>query len=452
MHLVNQNNKYKTISKVEPVKFGINLVLAISLVSAASTNLILSSTNAQAQMPADGGQVDIQAQEQEFSGEQVIARGNVRVKFKDTIINAPLATLYKSPEGKPQKAVFTGHPYLQQDKSKIDADVLTFDMNTQHIVAEGRSHSEVESEARAEESNDKAGNKKLAMSSATSGSSVEKIITDADKQEYDQATGKFDASGHVKVKHGDVVVIADKLQLLYGENKKPETCLFTGHVVATQNQNSTAADNIAYSLVTKRIQATGNVRSKVIQDKDKKGDAGKTSPSTNKTASAGQNGANPISGAFLPTANASARNKKSGEKMTVLEIKPSSDPIFIVSDSQDYSEGNGRMTASGNVRIYYQDLVGMGPKVILLRTETGEAEKVFFVGRSQVSQPGKRWIADRITVIVAEKRVLAEGNTKAVILQKPAAKPAFPYPQQDYKFASKPGSQISQSKPGVPVQ
>jgi hypothetical protein len=42
---------------------------------------------------------------------------------------------------------------------------------------------------------------------------------------------------------------------------------------------------------------------------------------------------------------------------------------------------------------------------------------VIFIGRSQISQTGKRWIADKITFTVANKKVLAEGNSRAFILQ-----------------------------------
>ena len=69
------------------------------------------------------------------------------------------------------------------------------------------------------------------------------------------------------MKHGDISVISDRLQLVYGADAKPETALFTGHVSATQNDNNTQADAMTYYLSTQRLQATGNVKSKVIQKK-----------------------------------------------------------------------------------------------------------------------------------------------------------------------------------------
>ncbi|HEY9712125.1 MAG TPA: hypothetical protein V6C72_01570, partial [Chroococcales cyanobacterium] len=59
---------------------------------------------AMAQAP-DDKPIDIQAEEQEFAEDHVIARGKVRVSFKDSIVNAPVATLFRDPQGQPQKAI-----------------------------------------------------------------------------------------------------------------------------------------------------------------------------------------------------------------------------------------------------------------------------------------------------------------------------------------------------------
>ncbi len=90
------------------------------------------------------GPIDIQAAEQEFTGDHVIAKGNVKVLYKDTVIRAPLATLYRDlSSGQPQKAMFNGHPWLIQGANKIDADELIFEMTTSKIYAQGHAHSEV---------------------------------------------------------------------------------------------------------------------------------------------------------------------------------------------------------------------------------------------------------------------------------------------------------------------
>jgi hypothetical protein len=55
--------------------------------------------------------------------------------------------------------------------------------------------------------------------------------------------------------------------------------------------------------------------------------------------------------------------------------------------------------------------------VMVRNPQTGQTEKVLLFGRCQITQTGKRWIADRITYTVADNKVIAEGNTKAFILQ-----------------------------------
>ena len=365
------------------------------------------------------GPVDIQANEQEFAGEQVIARGNVHVTYKDSVISSPQATLFRDSAGSPQKAVFTGHPKMTQGTSVINADTLTFEIANQRIIAEGRAHSEVVSTQSSITASGagKPGSGKEGQNAGVS----ERIITDSDRQEYDKSSDKFEAQGHVRVIHGDIRVNADKLQLVYGADKKPETAIFTGRVVATENNNKTSADTITYSLTTKRLQASGHVKSQVIQ----KADASKK-------------------GGPIADEGFSDDGKHGIGNSATLPKSEDNETVVIVSDSQDYSQETGRLSADGNVKLYYQDTVGIGPRVILVRNQDGRADKVFFTGRSQVTQPGKRWIADRITLTVADKRVLAEGNTRAFILQAPKGQP-IPHSSEQSRLAGRSQS-ISSTK------
>ncbi|MBS1997653.1 MAG: hypothetical protein JSS86_15130 [Cyanobacteria bacterium SZAS LIN-2] len=452
--------------------------------------------------PADAGgsgPIDIQAHEQEFTGDHVVAKGNVKVLYKDTVILAPLATLYRDlASGQPQKAIFTGHPRLTQGANKIDADQLIFEMTTSKIYAEGHAHSEVvnnepaaepiadkkkggmppkagmvpngkggfewptqesdrkkaqaqkkeeqedkviseeklsdasgKSTAGDSESQPAAGSESGAPSGSPAGGAVAgaaggpaggaqeaptKIITDSDRQEYDRDSGRFEAFGNVRVIAGDIHVTADKLKLAYGIDHRPEAAIFTGHVNAIQGKNNTISDFMTYFLNTKRLQASGHVRSKVIQEKNE------AKPVPKKQEE----------GVIKPIANVSPANSKKNNAPVIglngLSGGESQAPIIIVSDSQDYNKETGRLDAIGNAKIFYEDTIGIGPKVVLMKNADGQAEKIVFVGRSQVTQRGKRWIGDRVTILVADRRVLAEGNTKAIFLQKketPAAMPVI---------------------------
>ena len=202
-----------------------------------------------------------------------------------------------------------------QESNKIDADKLTFEITTGIIHADGNAHSEVISDGgdgtQPPATAAKAGDSKAAEAPAVvakpaaapakkndwdgddDGTPVasnatpqppaansapaagkakppDRIFTDSDSQIYEQNNGHFEATGHVKVKHGDINVDAHHLHLVYGTDGKPETALFDGSVSANQNGNNTKADKMTYYLATQRLQATGNVRSKVIQQKTRR--------------------------------------------------------------------------------------------------------------------------------------------------------------------------------------
>jgi lipopolysaccharide export system protein LptA len=406
------------------------------------------------------GPIDIKADTQEFAGDHVIANGHVHVNYKGTTVVAPTATLVRDAQGQPQVAVFTGHAYLVQDDNKIDADKLTFVMSDGKVIADGNAHSEVIASDGADQTPAGAAGKtdaktapavaakpapakpkgdwqtddengdaapQVAMNAdGTSGGApaaaaapakpAEKIYTDSDHQIYEQNTGHFEAMGHVRVKHGDIRVTSNHLQLVYGADKKPETALFTGGVAATQNENNTKADAMTYFLTTQRLQASGNVRSKVIQQKT----AGPGVPGAKKEKEKAASVTKPSASAE-PMLKTNANKKRmaaegNGTTFVMGMDTESAEPIYIFSDAQDYTKDNGRTTAEGNCTVYFNDSVGKGQRVVMLRNEEGRAERILFFGRSQVTQPGKRWIGDKITFMVPDQRVIAEGNTRAIIL------------------------------------
>lgn len=499
------------------------VAIALTAFSFNSTCVVFAQTKTAALPPAGAPgapaaptnttPVDITAEQQDFAGDVVIARGNVRVKFKDSIITGPEAQLFKDSSGQAQMAIFTGHPHLVQSKNKIEADKLTFQMAINKIIADGHAHSEVSEEANTPPPETNAGGpgaatdggSRPALSSkdvapagvgsmpnirfpmdtdpqpaakktasapapapaalkpapkkadanawndeeetpptapataagaaastgATAGKPAEankppgKIIVDSEHQEYDQDTGHFVAVGHCKVNHGDMKVTSNALNLVYGADGKPETALFSGSVDATQNGNNTRSDHMTYSLSTQRLQASGNVRSKVLQQR----------PATSEP----KKGAQPSQNQKKIDDNSLVKVKSTDgtiKEMTLAEAKKfgykteeakkqsktfeltvdNDEPIYIISDSQDYTKEDGRMSALGNVHVYYNDNKGLGHKVLLIRNAEGKAEKMIFTGRSQVIQPGKRWIGDKIIFLVPTSHVIAEGNTRAIIL------------------------------------
>jgi lipopolysaccharide export system protein LptA len=384
--------------------------------------------------PGAGNPIDIQADEQEFASDHVVARGKVRVVYGDTTIRAPIATLFRDEAGQPKLAVFTGNPTLSQGVNLVRANKLTFNIKEAIIIAEGNAHSEVLSSSMGAGQSQAANNpsqnaKKTASKKAPveeeavdgdppeavdempddaasqapeSGaaplppkkpaeSKPQKIITDSDRQEFERNSGKFEAHGNVRVTTQGINVKANHLRLVYGTDNKPEAVVFTGNVTARRDSNVTQSDVMTYFLSTQRLQATGRVRSRVVQE----------------------NAAGPKKGG-LSSAVPKAES-------TTIAFDPVDDgsELIIISDAQDYNKETGRVDAEGRVKLYFGSTTGTGPKIALTSNEYGQAEKVVFIGRSQICQPGKRWIADRITFTVEDRKVLAEGNTRAIIVKQP---------------------------------
>lgn len=399
--------KFESLNKL------FNSMLAVAIVGSCA----LPSVQAQ----AGGGNIDIKADEQEFADDRMIARGKVCVVKGDTVVYAPMATLYKDAAGQPDKAVFTGHPKLSQGQNKISADTLTFQIKTSVIVADGHAHSEVVS-TQEEKEKDEEGNEGKAKKT------TQVVITDSNRQEFEQTTGKFEAKGNVRVVTQDVVVNSDHMRLVYGTNRKAEAAVFTGGVKARQNKNLTEADNMTYFFNTQRLQATGHVRSRVVEEGQK--ESLLPLPETKKE---------PV--AQKPRIVGTAGGAIASTKSTVYNVYSEKDedpPIIIYSDSQDYNKETGRMDAVGNVKVWYKDTQGKGSHVVMVKNMDGETERVVFLGRSQIIQPGRRWIGDRITLVVKDRKVIAEGNTRAFIVQKDSRVANFgPNLKQDIQPAPK---------------
>ena len=75
------------------------------------TVFFISDSCAQSQAPQATAPIDIQAQEQEFQETVVLAKGDVTVTYKDSVVKAPEAKLFRDTAGQPQKAIFVGRPF-----------------------------------------------------------------------------------------------------------------------------------------------------------------------------------------------------------------------------------------------------------------------------------------------------------------------------------------------------
>jgi len=88
----------------------------------------------------DGSRLLVQARYQQYNknANNIIAGGDVRIKYKDYFARGPKAQVFiNSATQKPDKVVFTGRSKITQNASTVEADVITMTMNPKEFNAVG---------------------------------------------------------------------------------------------------------------------------------------------------------------------------------------------------------------------------------------------------------------------------------------------------------------------------
>lgn len=87
----------------------------------------------------DGSRVYVQANYQQYDkrGNNLIAGGNVRIKFKDYFARGPKAQVFPNTEGKPNEIVFTGRSKITQGLNTVEADRIKLTLKPKNFFAEG---------------------------------------------------------------------------------------------------------------------------------------------------------------------------------------------------------------------------------------------------------------------------------------------------------------------------
>lgn len=88
----------------------------------------------------DGSRLFVQARYQQYNKktDNIIAGGNVRIKFKDYFATGPKAQVFiDKATQKPNKVVFTGRSKITQNSNTVEADVITMTMNPKEFNATG---------------------------------------------------------------------------------------------------------------------------------------------------------------------------------------------------------------------------------------------------------------------------------------------------------------------------
>lgn len=185
------------------------------------------------------------------------------------------------------------------------------------------------------------------------------IVINSDVQEYDTKTGIMTATGNVTMKYKEIETFSNKAIIKTDKNGDLKTLELIGNGKITQKSNDSYADNFFYNSATKVLIATGNTTSNMVNDEGKK--------------------------------------------------------LTLKSHVQEFVQDKNTFSASGNVRVWYEDYYAVGPKINVYPNKDGKPNDVFFIGRSSITQGVRTIYADKIKMKLEPKDFQAEGNTRTVI-------------------------------------
>ena len=287
------------------------------------------------------------------------------------------------------------------------------------------------------------------------------LVIESKKQEYDDAKKLITLDQEVKVTIDDVNVRSPKAFITINAAGKPETATFVNGAKAIQitpnSKSETKANILKLSLISKEVEATGNVESKMAKyDKPTvtiKSDYQSFNTDTNlmtakdnvvmlyddiKTNSDNAKiwlsktgggleylqligNAKVIQDKIIVSGSEVNLNAKTevltavGSAYTNIKVDEISS-VKIWASNQEYNNKTNTAIASGNVKINYKDYIAVGPKAIMLADpKTRKPNKIVFSGRSKISENDKCIEADSITITVNPKNFIAEGNVKTQI-------------------------------------
>ncbi|MBS5803189.1 MAG: hypothetical protein KIC80_09290 [Brachyspira sp.] len=186
------------------------------------------------------------------------------------------------------------------------------------------------------------------------------VVINSDVQEYDTKTGVMTATGAVTIKYKDIESFSNKAIIKTNKNGDLKDLELIGNARVKDKTNESFADKFYYSEATKMLTATGNT-----------------------------------------TSNATMED---GQK------------LILKSNVQEYNQDKNTYSASGNVRVWYQDYYAVGPKITVYPDKTtNKPNDIYFTGRSSITQGVRTIYADKIKMMLKPKDFHAEGNTRTVI-------------------------------------
>lgn len=166
------------------------------------------------------------------------AYGNVNILYKNIETFSSQAFVNLNDKNDVKKIDLVGNAKLHKDKSKINADRLTYDNIAEYADAIGNVYTDVTTED----------NKRLQVWS--------------NYQSYDKKANVISASGSTKVKYEDYLATGPKVNVFADkETKKLNEAVFVGRSKIETKGRTIEADRITITMNPKDFKAEGNVKS-----------------------------------------------------------------------------------------------------------------------------------------------------------------------------------------------
>jgi len=286
------------------------------------------------------------------------------------------------------------------------------------------------------------------------------LTVESKKQVYDDTKKLITLEENVNVNIDDVNVRSPRAFLTINEQGKPDVATFTDGAHAIQitknSKSETKANILRLSLISKEVEAEGNVKSRI----EKLGKPTVTMQSDYQSFNIDSNlmqAKNHVVltyGEIKATSNAAKiwLSKKGGldylkltgnatvtqEKVSVSGSEVNLDAktevmsatgsaythikldettnVRIWAANQQYNNKTNTAIASGNTKIMYNDYIATGPKAVMLAdAKTHKPNRIVFSGRSKINDGDKSIEADSIIITMNPKNFTAEGNVKTTI-------------------------------------
>jgi lipopolysaccharide export system protein LptA len=187
----------------------------------------------------------------------------------------------------------------------------------------------------------------------------------ADNTFYDQASGQSQFKGHVQVDYDNIRITGPEARVGLNGEGKPQIAYFTSRPLVTRTLPQKGKDDLRSDLLEidmagSAFKATGNVESNLHT---------------------------------IATA-----------------------PIKILSDVQQFDNTRKLLSASGGVKVFYNELTITSSRAVMTLGANGQADRVVFIGNAHLVQGNSTIVCNQLTVKVGSKTLLAEGNVNTHVL------------------------------------